>query len=182
MACCRAIMEEGSIKKEYQHTFERQKFRDRGQLSCKHLNLLSWYWSSYTDLSSHRVLFLRLWLWWQLFWAILHSCSSTRIWKKWAKSSECSWTTQRFSDYGQWFYLTDGFVFTITIKCIGTGEELLRVQLIINNIIPFKHEAWGETVVNQFDITSTRIAFTFTGVSSPPPFYVWTRCTQWHSS
>jgi hypothetical protein len=41
--------------------------------------------------------------------------------------------------------LTDGFVCTITIKCIGTGEELLRVQLIINNIIPFKHEAWGET-------------------------------------
>lgn len=72
------------------------------------------------------------------------------------------------SDYGQWFYLTDGLAITITVKRMGTFEDVLKIQLITNNIVPIEHESWAEAVINQFDITSARVAFT--GRNSVPVF------------
>lgn len=72
------------------------------------------------------------------------------------------------NDYGQWFYMTDGVSVQLKIIYQPTDTTLFTLQLIANNIVPIEHESWAECVVNQFDITSSRVAFVSS--DSPPIF------------
>ncbi len=62
--------------------------------------------------------------------------------------------------FSQWFYMTDGISFQLKIMHMSTNMPVLNVQLITNNIINTEYESWAQCVINQFNITSARVAFT----------------------
>lgn len=70
--------------------------------------------------------------------------------------------------YGQWFYMTDGVSLRLKVVDRATDAVILNLQVIVNNIVPTGYESWAQCVVNQFDITSSRVAFVTR--DSPPVF------------